>query len=387
MLSSQVVDDRRPVPARDRRLLVLATYPVSAAATRYRTVAYFDALRARGIEPELVTFYSDREFSVLYSGGVVRSVQSTLHGAQRLLRSVLRARGYAGVFVQREAAPLGPALLERFLEEGRGLPLIFDFDDAIWLSLHQNSTYPRLSRWVRRPEKSLGLMRRAATVITGSHALAAKARELNESVVVLPTSVPAASWRPLPGKPLGALASDVPVVGWIGTHSTAPQLEVAFRALERIAADGLSFKLKVFGALRSLPQTTLTVESQPWRLEREVEQFHELDIGLAPMFDDLWSAGKCGFKQIQYMATGIPMVSSPVGGAKEFLRGDQTALFATSVEEWRMQLTRLLLDAELRRRLATAALAQFAAKLSVEAQADHFVEAVERVLRSPATGG
>jgi glycosyltransferase involved in cell wall biosynthesis len=361
--------------------LVLATYPVSAAATRYRTVAYFEALRARGIEPELRTFYTDREFAVLYSGDLVASAQSTLRGTLRLLQNALRARNYAGVFVQREAAPLGPALLEAFLEGRRGLPLIFDFDDAIWLSAHEKSAYPRLSRWVRQPEKALHLMRRATTIIAGSHALGTKARELNKSVVVLPTSVPAASWQPLPGKRLGALGSDVPLVGWIGTHSTAPQLEVALRALERMAAGGLKFRLKVFGAMRSLPQTTLALESEPWRLEREVAQFHELDIGLAPMVDDAWSAGKCGFKQIQYMATGIPMVSSPVGGAKEFLKGEQTALFAGTVEEWQAQLTRLLRDAELRRRLATSALTEFKAELSIEAQGGRFVDAVGRALK------
>jgi glycosyltransferase involved in cell wall biosynthesis len=366
--------------------LVLATYPVSAAATRYRTVAYFEALRARGIEPELRTFYTDREFAVLYGGGLVRSAQSTLRGTQRLLQNALHARTYAGVFVQREAAPLGPALLESFLERRLNLPLIFDFDDAIWLSVHEKSAYPRLSRWMRQPDKALHLMRRATTVIAGSHALGAKARELNQSVVVLPTSVPAASWQPLPGKPLGALASDVPLVGWIGTHSTAPQLEVALRALERIAATGLKFRLKVFGAMRSLPQTTLAVDSEPWRLEREVEQFHELDIGLGPMLDDAWSAGKCGFKQIQYMATGIPMVSSPVGGAKEFLKDQQTALFASTVEEWEAQLTRLLRDAELRSRLATTALAQFSAELSIEAQAERFVETVGLALKLRAMG-
>jgi glycosyltransferase involved in cell wall biosynthesis len=368
-----------------RRLLVVATYPVSGAATRYRTVSYFDALAERGIDADLCTFYDDQEFSVLYSGGLLRNARSTVNGVARLLAIGSKSRRYDAVLVQREAAPLGPAWLETFLQRRRHLPLIFDFDDAVWLNQHDKSAYPRLARWLR-PDKSLGLIRVASAVIAGSHALARKARELNEAVSVLPTTVPAAGWRPAPGKAVGALASDVPLIGWIGTHSTAPQLEIALRALERIEAQGLRFNLRVVGAMSSLPRTTLPVQSQAWRLEREVQDFQALDIGLAPMFDDPWSAGKCGFKQLQYMASGVPMVSSLVGGAREFLSPEQDALFATTEDEWTAQLTRLLVDADLRRRLAEGAYAKFLAELSTEAQSERFVEVVRGVVNQRATG-
>lgn len=365
--------------ARKQRLLVLATYPIEGAATRYRTVSYFEALEHAGIESDLVTYYDSQEFRELYRAGLLRNASSTIRGAGRLLRAGRRARDYDGVLVQREAAPLGPAVVERVLQAYWRLPLIFDFDDAVWLTQHERSSYPRLARLLR-PEKATGLMRRASLVIAGSHALANKARELNPNVEVLPTSVPSASWSPRSDRPLGAV-SEVPVIGWVGTHSTAPQLEVALRALERLASTGHRFKLRVVGAGRGMPRTSLPLESLPWLLDEEVDQFRAIDIGLAPMFDDVWSAGKCGFKQVQYLATGVPMVSSPVGGATEILSGERDALFAVSVEEWTRQLGRLLTDAPLRARLATAGFEKFRDELSIEVQSAALVRAVGAVLK------
>lgn len=360
-----------------KRLLVLATYPITGAATRYRTAGYFDAMRERGIEAELVSFYSLEEFERLYQSSVVENAASTLRGGLRLLQVAAAAARYDGVLVQREAAPLGAPWLERFLSGRRRIPLIFDFDDAVWLTQHDKSKHPILARLLR-PEKALGLMRRARAVIAGSHALAARAREFNDAVSVLPTSVPAARWYPSRGA--GVLRGAVPVVGWVGTHSTAPQLRIALDALAELAKEGLRFDIRVVGAGRGLPASELRVQSDPWQLETEVLDFQSIDVGLAPMFDDPWSAGKCGFKQIQYMATGVPMVTSPVGGAREFLRPEVDALFATGLEEWVAQLRRLLLGAELRARLATSSLEVFRSQLSLEAQSPRFVDVVERTL-------
>lgn len=361
-----------------KRLLVLATYPFAGAATRYRLVSYFASLNARGIEADLVSFYDDEEFGSLYSGGLLSNARSTLRGAGRLLTASLMSFSYDAVLVQRAAAPLGGPWLERFTQHAAKLPLIFDFDDAIWLDTHANSRYPRLARFLR-PEKATELMRQATHVIAGSRVLAEKARTLNSTVTVLPTSVPAGQWRP--ARPFGHLQGEMPVVGWVGTHSTAPQLAIALRALEYLAAEGHRFRVRIVGAADRLPQTSLAVERKAWRLEEEVQDFQSLDIGLGPLHADEWSAGKCGFKQIQYMATGVPMVSSPVGGALELLRPEADALFASSPDDWVRQLRRLLLDQNLRAALAQAAHQRFETEYSLEVQATTFVNIVEATIR------
>jgi glycosyltransferase involved in cell wall biosynthesis len=103
-----------------------------------------------------------------------------------------------------------------------------------------------------------------------------------------------------------------PTIGWIGTHTTLPYLEAIAPALEELATRH-RFKLKVVGGARSLNLRGVEVEELNWSLDREVEDFRSLDIGLYPLADDEWSRGKSGFKAVQYLSCGVPFIASPVG--------------------------------------------------------------------------
>ena len=76
------------------------------------------------------------------------------------------------------------------------------------------------------------------------------------------------------------------------------------------------------------------METLDWSLEREVEDFQSFDIGLYPIVDDGWSAGKSGFKAIQYMAVGIPHVVTPLGACAEIGEPGVTHFCASSRDEW-----------------------------------------------------
>jgi glycosyltransferase involved in cell wall biosynthesis len=120
------------------------------------------------------------------------------------------------------------------------------------------------------------------------------------------------------------------------------------------------------------------VETRPWQLEREVEDFQSLDIGIYPIDDDEWSAGKSGFKAVQYMATGVPFVMSPVGVCATMGIDGVTHLIAKSDDEWLAALRRLIDDRELRTTMSAAGRAFAEQHFDVEQQAD----ALAAVLRS-----
>ena len=89
-----------------------------------------------------------------------------------------------------------------------------------------------------------------------------------------------------------------------------------------------------------------------WDFEDEIQDLHSLDIGLMPLIDDPWSRGKCGFKLLQYMASGIPSVSSPVGVNKEIIKDGVNGMLATEESEWIEKITMLIKDANLRNSIA-----------------------------------
>jgi glycosyltransferase involved in cell wall biosynthesis len=166
------------------------------------------------------------------------------------------------------------------------------------------------------------------------------------------------------------------VIGWIGTHSTYPYLEAIFPALQRLAGTH-AFELKVIGSGRSRVKVAgVRVTSRDWHAEREVAEFQSCDIGLYPIVPDEWSAGKSGFKAIQYMAVGIPFVVTPVGTCAEIGEPGVTHLCAHSQDDWLEALSRLLSDEELRVRMGAAGRAYVQRHFTFQAQADKLAAAL-----------
>ncbi|MEQ9503873.1 MAG: glycosyltransferase family 4 protein [Deltaproteobacteria bacterium] len=367
------------------KLLVLTSYPDQAACTRFRISAFIPALERAGIEVRSEPFLDSDLFSTFYRAGYRR--KNALGVARAIASRVvttLRARRYDGVFVQREAALLGPAITEELLARGLRLPLIYDIDDAVWLAGKGASTnatrYPLLSRLLKAPSKSLRMLSFATTVIAGSRYLADFASRYCARTEIIPTVVSRETWRPLPGRLETAALSTPPVIGWIGTHSTAPQLALVAPALARLRAEGREFSVRVIGAGEDFKLDGVELDRRPWSKDREVTEFQSLDVGIAPMFKDEWSEGKCGFKQLQYMAVGVPMVTSVAGGARDFVTHGQNALVAETEDDWYPHLAALLDDAALRRRLATNGRQLVETRYSREAVEDRFVAIVRDTL-------
>lgn len=376
-----------PSPCRveRRRLLVLATYPRMAAATRFRACSYFPALVRRGIDPDLQPFMDEKFMRELYlPGNRLQKAADIARFSLQRLRMLLGARSYDAVFVQREAMLVGPALVERLLAQVTGLPLLFDIDDAVWLDNGESSRFPIAARLLKFPRKSHSLMKLATEVITATQYLADYASQYSQRVTVVPTVVSRETWQPMPGRLDGAFGpgDGIPTVGWVGTHSTAEHLDIVVPALRALASEGLKFRVRLVGASRSFELDGVVVESVPWREESEVDDFRRIDVGIAPIGDGLWSRGKGGFKAIQYMAVGVPMVASPVGGAAEFLEHGSNALLATSTEEWKESLRSLLEDRALRSRLSRAGRALVESRFCTEVQADVVGSLVERAMAS-----
>lgn len=368
---------------RPKRILALAVYPERAAATRFRVMQVLPYLRARGWEARFEPFLEDEFLTSFYADGS-RLGKAKYLATRSLFRlaSAVAATGVDAVFIQREAALIGPAYTEFILRSLKGSPIIFDFDDAIWHRDLPRSTHPIAAALLKNPSKCWYTMRRAGCVVAGSNYLAGRAREVNPRVEVVPTVVSSTAWTPLPQRLEGEFCdAGRPRIGWIGTHSTAHQLELVEPALRRLRAEGYDFEIRVVGAGNEFSLDTLEVQSRPWRLEDEIEEFQRIDIGLSPMRSEPVYEGKCGFKQIQYMAVGVPFVSSWVGGAKDFIVDGENGLVARRTEDWYRHLKALLDSRELRRKLSQNGRRLVETQYCIERQGPRVAELIEEASR------
>ncbi len=344
------------------RISALTPYPIEGASTRFRVAQFTQPLRNFGCSLEVIPFYPSSTLSILYNSGRAIRKSRVLLSALRRRRAFLKSMGNSDlVLVHRELAPVLPGYFERLLRDS-GLPWVFDFDDAIFLP--PRGGHPLLGALRRPREATAALVRGAAAVLAGNLYLAEFAREAlrgaggrqsqgPEAVLVLPTVVDTAEFSPCPevaGRRKVAGSGDELVVGWIGTHTTISYLEPILPEIMALQGE-LPFTLRVVGGRPPEVPSGLRMEYVPWELEDELSYFRGLDVGLYPLVEDDWSRGKCGFKAIQYLSCGVPVVASPVGVIRDIVVHGETGFWAQSKGSWRDQLRILLTDGSLRRTL------------------------------------
>jgi len=192
------------------------------------------------------------------------------------------------------------------------------------------------------------VMRHAAVVVAGNEYLAAHARGCGaRRVELLPTVVDLERYTVKRGDGPGFR------LGWIGTPITAPNLRMLQTALENIR-DRATVRLVLIGAGPDDPLPGIEKEILPWTEAGEVESIQSLQAGVMPLPDEPFERGKCGYKLIQYMACGLPVIASPVGVNTRIVEQGKTGYLASSAHEWSEAILALAGDAGLRDRLGDA---------------------------------
>jgi glycosyltransferase involved in cell wall biosynthesis len=352
------------------KVLALATYPPGAACSRFRLFQFVSPLAERGITLDPRPQLDPGLFRLLYQRTSPRLAIGLVWSAVRRFVDLLDTRSFDAVFVQREAMLFGPPVCEYVVARLLRKPMVLDLDDPTYLSYV--SGRGRLASYLKWFGKTDDLVRWADVVTCGNRTIAEYVAGKGAHALVIPTVVDLDRFRPGPE----GIRSDPPVIGWIGSPPTYPYLETVFPVLRRLAQSH-RFRLRIIGSGRDEVQVPgVDVENLPWSLEREVEDFQGLDIGLYPIVPDDWSMGKSGFKAIQYLAVGIPYVVSPVGTCDEIGEAGVTHFAATTEDQWYEALDRLLSEPELRRRMGRAGRQHALRHYSVDAQAEKLAGAI-----------
>lgn len=354
------------------RLLCLSRYDLLGASSRVRIAQFFPALAQRGIDCTLQPLLDNGYVTSLYAGR--RSTAGVLRGYLRRLAFLARSGSWDAVLLEKELFPWMPAGFDRQLLPAA--PMIIDFDDAVFhnYDLHRTA-------WVRKTlgDKCDRLMQSAAIVLSGSHYIAERAARAGAGrVEMFPTVIDLDKYRmppaPADGKQDGKGKAGPLTIGWIGSPATQHYLESIAPVLADVcAAHGA--RLLLIGAQ---PGTLRGphVAYAPWSESSEARDIEGIDIGIMPLPDGPWERGKCGYKLLQYMACGKPVVASPVGENPFIVRAGVNGFLAATEDGWRTHLTALLGDPGLRTALGTAGRATVEQGYALETAADRLAQFV-----------
>jgi glycosyltransferase involved in cell wall biosynthesis len=356
------------------RVTILARYSRMGASSRLRAMQYLPALAAAGLDVEVTSFFGDAYLEALYSGKGRSKADLARYFLDRL-KQCRAARATDVIWLEKEAFPWLPWAIERHILPAN-VPIVSDYDDAVF---HNYDLHPNPIVRAALGRKIDKVMARSALVTAGNDYLAERARAAGaRHVEVVPTVVDVDAYQPAgtpePGRPLR--------IGWMGTPNTWAQYGAPMTdTFEQLAGQtGAVFRL--VGA-RLSGQSGETFEFIPWSEATEIASIQGMDIGIMPLADSPWERGKCGYKLIQYMACGLPVVASPVGVNPQIVEHGVNGFLARTEADWNNALRTLLNDAKLRHRMGRAGRQKVVSTYSIQAQGPRVAE----LLATLAAGG
>lgn len=326
------------------RILALTRYERLGSSSRVRFYQYFPYLSSRGMEIVEAPFFDNEYVTSLYNHSKI-STRLVFQSYTRRLSTLLKKEPFDLLWVEKELLPWFPASWES-LFRAPGIPYVVDYDDAVFHRYDKHALF-----LVRKllGKKIDDVMRNAALVVVGNEYLADHARKARaQRVEILPSVVDVNSYHLKQHQ-----ESSVFNIGWIGSPVTARYLHLVQEVIDRLNREA-DIRMVLVGAGTESPFPGIPTQMLPWSEEKERTFSLEIDAGIMPLVDGPFERGKCGYKLVQYMAGGIPVVASPIGINQKIVEPQINGYLAESTEDWLMALRSLRDHVELRARMGTA---------------------------------
>lgn len=354
------------------RVVYFSKTSARGPTSRYRVYQYLPYLQTGGIDCRVYPLFGDAYFAILeIQSAVFRLVAKVMYVAVRFLKrgvELLTVTGADLVVIEGQLFPYLPPTVERLMA-ALGCKLVFEFDDAIYLT------------WGHR-RKVPALLKLSTGVIVGNAHLAQYVRAHTPRVSIIPTVVDTLRFQlSSNAQSRSARKADEKVtIVWIGLAYNFSYLNPLVPVLKRLQADSRVRFLVISSHAPELPG--VEVDFRHWRLESEAKDLQACHIGIMPLPDDEWARGKCALKLLQYMAVGLPAVASPVGVNREIISDGENGFLAVTEHEWRDKLLRLCEDSVLRHRMGYAARKSVEEKYSLQSWGPRLAKLYEILARN-----
>jgi glycosyltransferase involved in cell wall biosynthesis len=303
------------------RILSLTRYTPLGSSSRVRFYQYLPYLESEGIKIQEAPLLLDNYVEKLYSGKN-KDVFAVFLAFFRRFLWLLRIGKFDLLWIEKELFPWLPAIGELLIS--MRVPYVIDYDDAIFhrYDLHKS--------WVVRTflgTKIDKVMRYSTLVIAGNDYLAERARNAGAKRVDILPSVVDVERYPI------KKASPGLNIGWIGSPATASFLTSLQPTLKRFV-NHANVHVTLIGTGNIDPLPSIRKKLLPWNEMTEIANLQTFDVGIMPLPDAPFERGKCGYKLVQYMASGLPVIASPIGVNKKIVVHDKNGFLASTDNEW-----------------------------------------------------
>ncbi len=343
---------------------------------RFRFEQYLDYLKQHDFHCDISPLLSASDDNILYSPkNFHKKAGIAIKTFLKRSLDACKLRQYEIIFIFREAYMMGPVFFEWIFNRSRA-KIIFDFDDAIWLS--DVSDANRALYWLKRPDKTERIIELSDMIFAGNGYLKDYASQFNSNVKVVPTTIDCAKYDR--HTIVKRESQDGVCIGWSGSMTTIRHFEYAVPFLKEIKKkyqDHVYFKVIGDASYRNLE---LGIQGVPWHEPSEIHDLLEIDIGIMPLPNDAWARGKCGLKGLQYMALEIPSIMSPVGVNADIIQDGENGYLASDNAAWVDKLATLVESETLRRTLGRSGRETVIQCYSVEANKEKYVQYFNDVL-------
>ena len=348
------------------KVLTLVPYQKGYAPGQRGSIELWEQiLEPKGIKLVYEVFESDKLREILYKSGYhLAKASEMIRSYVRRLNLLRNLDSYDAVFVYREAALLGPAILEKLI--ARRKPIIYQLDDPLFAPYKSPSN--GLFSYLKFFGKVKEIIRISRVVIANSSHIRDYALQFNKNVWQIPSIVDTDIFRykPFPENlPQGK-------IGWSGSPTTLGNLKMIEKPLQELSKKGCEF---FFIGGDRFDLQNVNYQAKKWSGETEVEDLRKMQIGLVPLPENDWNKYKFIMKTAQYMSLGIVPVGTPMASNPEVIRHGENGFLAADDREWIEYLSLLTADAALRNKMSRAAAADAEAKYSLNANAGKVVEA------------
>lgn len=306
------------------RIIFFTKYTFAGASSRYRVFQYLPYFETENISFTVAPLFGEEYINLLNKGKI--SLRFIFFSYLNRFLKLFTLPRYNIIYIEYELFPYLPPFFEYFLKF-LGFKIVSDYDDAIFHNYDANKF------WLIRfflTNKIKSVMRLSNMVICGNPYLFNYAKFVNDKSFEIPTCIEFKKYSitKISNK------NDKFIIGWIGSKTTSKNVLLIAKALK-------NFSLEYFCEIRLigfdealLPKLGLSnVKSIKWNSEDEVTNIEKFTVGIMPLEDKLFEKGKCGFKLIQYMACGIPTISTPFEANVKINRNNNN-LFAITEIDW-----------------------------------------------------